>query len=44
MANIIPKLMNKFFSREKIIQEKLIKKDNNKNTYSVSFFIKIINN
>jgi len=44
MANIIPKLLNKFFSREKIIQKKLIKKDKNKNTYSVSFFIKIINN
>jgi ubiquinone/menaquinone biosynthesis C-methylase UbiE len=44
MANIIPKLLNKFYSREKIIQEKLVKKVNKNNKYSVSFFIKIINN
>jgi len=43
MANIIPKLLNKFYSREKIIQKKLIKNDNKINKYSVSFFVKIIN-
>jgi len=43
MANIIPKLLNKFCSRENIIQKKLIKKDNEISKYSVSFFVKIIN-
>lgn len=38
MANVLPKLMAKIISREKIIQS-LIHKDNGVNQYSVSFFV-----
>ena len=39
MANVLPKLMTKLSNREKIIQESLIKSDNGKDRYSVSFFV-----
>jgi len=39
MANILPKLITKLSNREKMIQELLIKNDNGKDTYSVSFFV-----
>ena len=39
MANVLPKLMTKLSNRKKIIQESLIKSDNGKDKYSVSFFV-----
>ena len=39
MANVLPKLMTKLSNREKIIQESLMKSDNGKDKYSVSFFV-----
>lgn len=41
MANVLPKLITKFSSREKMIQKSLVKKDNDKDKYSVSFFVKV---
>ena len=42
MANIIPKLKSKFINSDKIIQN--LVKENTKNNYSVSFFVKAIKN